>query len=97
MPCILRTTQSRYDYDEIWDYIAQDNPDAADEMMLLFDKQLLVIATSPDIGKLRLELSPNLRSFPVDNYLIFYHPIENGIELLRVLHGARDIHTKFFR
>jgi toxin ParE1/3/4 len=43
------------------------------------------------MGAVRDELIPNLRSFPVGNYLIFYKPLPDGIEVLRVLHGARDL------
>jgi toxin ParE1/3/4 len=37
----------------------------------------------------------NLRSFTVKNYVIFYQPTADGIEVLRVLYGARDIHRVF--
>jgi toxin ParE1/3/4 len=37
----------------------------------------------------------NLRSFPVGSYVIFYRPIEEGIEVIRVLHSARDIEDIF--
>ena len=36
------------------------------------------------------------RSFPLGNHLIFYRPIDDGIELVRVLHGARDISPEYF-
>ena len=47
------------------------------------------------MGRKRDELLPNLRSFPVGSYLIFYHPINQGIEVVRVLHGSRDIPNFF--
>ena len=50
----------------------------------------------PGAGQARSELMPNLRSFPVGRYLIFYRPIPDGIEVLRVLHGARNL-RKIFR
>ena len=40
-------------------------------------------------------LYADLRYFPVSrfrNYLVFYRPVPGGIEVFRVLHGARDIH-----
>jgi toxin ParE1/3/4 len=40
-------------------------------------------------------LSPRLRSFPVKNYVIFYRPLEDGIEIVRVLHGAQDLPPLF--
>ncbi|MEH2305596.1 type II toxin-antitoxin system RelE/ParE family toxin [Nostoc sp.] len=36
-----------------------------------------------------------MRSFPVKNYLIFYRPIDEGIEILPILHGLQDIETVF--
>lgn len=43
------------------------------------------------MGRLRQELRPGLRSFPVGNYLILYYPIPEGIAILRIIHGARDL------
>ncbi len=47
------------------------------------------------MGKPRDELFPNIRSFPVDNYLIFYRPLDKGIEILRVISGYRDLEKLF--
>ena len=41
-----------------------------------------------------------MRSFPVKryrNYLIFYRPSRDGIEVIRILHGARDFRRYFRR
>jgi len=40
-------------------------------------------------------LLPGLRSFPFKDYLIFYFPLTNGIEVVRVLYGRRDIERIF--
>lgn len=81
------------DLDEIWFYIAQDNVDAADRTLDLLRDKGLILAKSPMIGRARTELAPSLRSFPVGNYLIFYRPIESGIEVIRVLHGSQDLNS----
>jgi toxin ParE1/3/4 len=47
------------------------------------------------MGRIRSDLLPNLRSFPVGNYVIFYFPADDGIEVIRILHGARDIQQLF--
>jgi len=47
------------------------------------------------MGRLRDELADGLRSFPVGRYVIFYRPIPKGIEIVRVLHGARDLDAIF--
>ncbi|WP_313930357.1 type II toxin-antitoxin system RelE/ParE family toxin [Nostoc sp. FACHB-133] len=36
-----------------------------------------------------------MRSFPVKNYLIFYRLIDEGIEIVPILHGLQDIETVF--
>ena len=40
-------------------------------------------------------IRPGLRRFTHGKYLIFYEPHENGIGLVRVLHGARKIEDLF--
>ena len=39
----------------------------------------------------REELASGLRSFPVRRYVVFYRPLVDAIEVVRVLHGARDV------
>ena len=51
----------------------------------------LPLAENPRIGRSREELAPELRSFSFLNYVIFYRPIDAGVEIVRVLHGSRDI------
>jgi toxin ParE1/3/4 len=56
-----------------------------------------LLATQPHLGKSVEELAPRLRFMPLGNYLIFYRPLPDGIEIVRLLHGARDITAAFFR
>ena len=86
---------ARADLDEIWFYIAQDNPDAADKLNHTLLSRFRKLASMPQMGRLREELSHGLRSFPVGRYIIFYRPKEDGIEIVRVLHGARDFPPLF--
>jgi toxin ParE1/3/4 len=86
---------ARTDLDEIWFYIAQDNMDAADKFIHAIVSRFPRLAAMPQLGRQREELSPRLRSFPVGRYVIFYRPMENGIEVARVLHGARDFPPLF--
>jgi toxin ParE1/3/4 len=81
--------------DEIWFYIAQDNPDAADRIIRTRVSRFAMLAGMPEVGRRREELSARLRSLPVGNYVIFYRPLENGVEVVRVLHGARDLPPLF--
>lgn len=90
------STQAAQDIENIWNYVATNNLQAADN---LFDKlrtSFPKLAKFPQMGKDCSILAPFLRSFAVKNYLIFYRPIEEGIEIVRILHGAQDI-TRIFQ
>jgi toxin ParE1/3/4 len=91
MAQLLKRPQAETDLEEIWWYIAQNNPKNADNFLDFILKQCLFLAQSPYSGKKRDELLQGLRSFPVRNYVIFYFPLENGVEIVRVMHGSRDI------
>jgi toxin ParE1/3/4 len=43
------------------------------------------------IGRARPELRPDLRSFPYGAYLILYRAIDDGAEIVRVVHAARNL------
>ena len=86
---VYRSPLSHQDYRDIWRYIAEDNPDAADRLLRKIDEKLNLYAAHPGMGADRSRLAAGLRSFPVGNYLIFYRAAIGGIELVRVLHGAR--------
>lgn len=96
MPRVERSHASVADYEEIWRYIARDNPVAADRLITTFERHLATLAAMPAMGREEPHLAPNLRSFPVGNYLIFYQPLADGVALVRVLHGARDISPEYF-
>ncbi len=78
---------------EIWDYIAADSIEHADRLIDLIDTKFKVLADQPGMGRSRSELATDLHSFAFGNYTIFYVPLSNGIDVVRVLHGARDIGT----
>src|SRR5687767_9888767 len=97
MPRVLRTPEAEDDLWEILVYIARDNEDAAFRLIDHIDEKFQMQALFPGGGQARPELLANLRSFPVGNYLIFYRPIEDGIEVLRVVHGGRNLRKLFRR
>jgi toxin ParE1/3/4 len=96
MPRILRTRKSRDDYADIEDYIAKDSPQNAAMILRLFDEKLTVLAANNLMGRPRPELAPNLRSWNVHRFVLFYLPIADGIILVRVLHGSMDITPQYF-
>ena len=88
---ILRTAAAERDAEDIWFWIAQDSPNAADRMLASFDSVATLLAERPLIGASRSELGRDIRSFPANPYLLFYRPVAGGVEIIRILHGRRDI------
>lgn len=91
MPQITYTRRARQDLVEIGEYIAADNPRATDRAIDTLMDRAILLSANPQIGSLRAEIAEGLRLFPVGNYLILYREISVGIEVVRVLHGARDL------
>jgi toxin ParE1/3/4 len=79
------------DVTSIWTFIADDNARAADALIDRVDRAADMLADTPLAGRARPELGPKLRSFPVGNYIIFYVPVPDGIEIVRVMNGRQDI------
>ncbi len=92
---ILKRPEAENDIEEIWLYIAQDNPDNADNLLDEIEETSLKLARFTSMGRNRDELYPGLKSFPVGKYIIFYLPVSGGLEIVRILHGMRDIDTFF--
>lgn len=83
------------------DYLADRSDDAADRFLDACRAEFDRLAAMPGMGGLRQFSNPRnagIRSWPISgfrNYLIFYRPVEDGIEVLHVLHGAQDIDALF--
>jgi toxin ParE1/3/4 len=75
----------------IWYFIAQDDPVAADRLLDLLGQKYKILADNPHMGPARPDIAKKLRYYPVGNYLLLYRVIPDGIELVRVVHGARDL------
>ncbi len=95
MPRVRRTRQARQDVAQLWRYIAERNFDAAERWLSAVDDAVQLLGRFPGIGQRRPELGTGLQSYPVGNYLIFFRQGKDAIEILRVLHGARDLRQFF--
>lgn len=73
------------------------NPVAADHFLDALEETCELLATHPLMGRPRPELAEELRSFPVGNFLIFYLPAPDGIDVARVIYGGRDLPAKFHK
>ncbi len=97
MPRIRFTASAEADLLELWLTIAEENPGAADESLDSIQATVLLLSTQTEMGRARPELADGLRSFPTRTpYIIFYLPDADGLQVVRVLHHARDIDAEYF-
>ena len=95
MSRVTRRPQAEADILEIWGYIAEDSVVEADRWVDRLDEKFSLWATQPMMGRGRDELTPGIRSLVFGRYVVFFEPLPDGIDVVRVLHGSRDIDASF--
>jgi plasmid stabilization system protein ParE len=80
------------DLQSVWDFIAADNPAAADRVIDELFETFEQLAAWPEIGHLRPDLTPRqVRFWPVRSYLIVYRSNNDRVQIVAILHGFRDV------
>jgi toxin ParE1/3/4 len=93
--------KAREDVIHIRRYIAEDNPEVAEAFHDAFQEACSALLDLPEMGSRRHFGNPNLRGLRMllvpkfEKYLIFYLNTDDGLEVVRVIHGARDIPALF--
>jgi len=93
MATLIIAPAAQQDLSDIYDYIARDKPLAAANWVEKIEEKCKLIAETPKFGERRPEYGAEIRSSVVGRYVIFFRPIENGIEVARVIAGGRDIRS----
>lgn len=81
------------DLKDIWQYIAEDNLDAADRFLEKLYDEIRSISRNPGIGHRREDLAGDrvILFLAVGNYLILYRTAKPVVEIVAVVHGKRDV------
>jgi len=93
--------QARTDVTELGNYLAQRSRRVAARFLAAVANTLAELAESPDIGHpITLENLTNLeiRAWPIKKfpkYIVFYRTAGGNIDVVRILHGARDLEAAF--
>ena len=95
MAKLIIAPTARQDLSDIFDYIARDKPIAAANWVENIEQKCQLIATTPEFGETRPEYGDDIRSSVVGRYVIFFRPIDDGIEVVRVIPGDRDIRSLY--
>jgi toxin ParE1/3/4 len=92
MAKLVFAPEAESDLRAIVDYIAEDKPQAARRWLAKLKEKCHLLARNPEIGERRPEfLSGKCRCSLYGSYVIFYLPLDGGIEVARVIRGDRDI------
>jgi toxin ParE1/3/4 len=83
------------DLNDICEYIAEKNPKAASKLFDAICQKCKLHANFPTLGKSYETLAPKLRGTVIEDYIIFYYPRIDGIDVTRVLNGYRDLESIF--
>ena len=100
-PRILRKPQAARDILQIASYISEDSLDASIRFLEAVETTFLALARRPLMGASRTFKDATLAGIRMwrvkgfESYLIFYRPLADGIDVVRLVHGARDIETLF--
>jgi toxin ParE1/3/4 len=85
--------QARRDLAEIWDYIAKHSEAEADEMIDELNAKFRLLRRFPYLGRRRDDLRAGYRSVVERGYVVLYRIVRRSIQIMRVIHGKRDIPT----
>ena len=92
MPNVIYAPDADDDLLGIVEYISRDKPDAARNWLRTVRETCETMVGQPGMGEVRPGFGvPGCRSLSVGNYVILFRPIDDGIEVSRVIHGSRDM------
>lgn len=92
MKQFVLTPSAKRDLNNIWDYLADDSIVAADRVLDALENAIAKLAKNPGLGHWREDLADQRhRFFSVYSYLIVYRHNAKPLQIVRVLHAARDV------
>jgi plasmid stabilization system protein ParE len=92
MPAYALSPDALKDLQYVWEFIASDNAAAADKLDNDLFEAFALLAERPGIGHTRSDLTErDVRFWPVGSYLVVYRSLPTTLQIVAVLHGARDV------
>jgi len=91
---VINVLASR-DLNEIADYFLHNNLEVGENFFREFNRKCQQLAAFPNSGKSYGEIRSDLRGVPIEGYIILYRLVDDGIEILRVVAGRRNLPTIF--
>ena len=91
VPKVNLSSQAEIDLDDIWFSIALSSSGAADRILDRLSYRMAMLEDFLEMGQARPDLGSGARVLVEGNYLIIYRLMSGGVEVVRVMHGARDL------
>ncbi|HDZ75271.1 MAG TPA: type II toxin-antitoxin system RelE/ParE family toxin [Aurantimonas coralicida] len=88
---IVRRPRAEADLIEIWLHIALDSPLAADRQIDRIGERILGLARFPEMGVARPDIAEGVRVLSIPPFLVLFQVDSDKVEIVRIVHGARDL------
>ena len=85
------TRRAREDLLEIWEWIASDSPGGADRVYDAIEARCGSLRNHLELGRPRPEIGEGARSLVIERWIAFYRIVEDGVQIVRIVDGARDL------
>lgn len=98
---ILITSKANQDLDDIFDFIAQKNPDIALQFFDVARETFNQLTKNPGMGAIYEVSKPELKGLrrwrvrKFDKYMIFHRYDDDFVEIVRIIYAGRDISAIF--
>ncbi len=96
MRTLSRTPLAAQDVREVVDYLLEHSEPAADRFTTELEAACRLLPSQPRMGRERDDLAPGVRSIVVGKYVVFFRATDETIQILRVIHRARNITPEMF-
>ena len=83
------------DLNEIANYFAETRLEAGEQFFLKFSRKCQQLVAFPNSGKSYAQIRADLRGLPIESYIIFYRVLDDGVEILRIVSGRRNLPSLF--
>jgi toxin ParE1/3/4 len=93
MATVRRSPQAETDLETILAELQQHSSASAERVAAAFHEKGGMLAQFPELGRLRPEIALDLRSTLVQPYVLFYRIVGDEVQILRILHGRRDLRS----
>ena len=92
----ILSPQTTADLESIAEYYGDRSPDYADRLIGKLTRKFEFVGRFPGAGTPVDDLSPSLRKTPVEGYIVYFRKSPAGADIVRVIHGARDVSADDF-